>query len=78
MRHEGARGEWLRREEDQFDDGGVTHVVPDACPRLDMRRRSRRGVKLGVQAEGLSFHPMVTGEGKAGRVNMVNPRLMSR
>jgi hypothetical protein len=47
-------------------------------PHPDMRCRQRRGVKLGIKAQGLSFHPMVTGEGKVGRVNNREPSMMPR
>lgn len=37
-----------------------------ACFRLDVRRGRLRGAKLGVEAQGLSFHPRVTGKEKTG------------
>jgi transposase len=43
--------------------------VLGSCPFPDMRRWQRWGVKLRGQTEGLPFHPAVTGEGKAERVN---------
>jgi hypothetical protein len=43
-----------------------------------MRRRQRWGGKLGVQVQGLPLHPVVTGEGKAGRVNIREPSVMLR
>lgn len=49
-----------------------------ARPRSDMRRWQRRGVKLGGEAQGPSFHPGVTGKGKTGRVNVSEPLMMLR
>jgi hypothetical protein len=47
--------------------------VLDACLRSDVRRWQRRDAELRVQAHGLPFHPVATGEEKAGRVNVSEP-----
>jgi hypothetical protein len=52
--------------------------VPNACPHLDMRCWQRRGVKLGVKAQGAPSRPGTTGEGKAGRANNREPSMMPR
>jgi hypothetical protein len=51
-----------------------------ACPLPDVRcpAPGRLGAKLGEKPKVPSFHPGVTGEGKTGRVNDVNPCLMPR
>jgi hypothetical protein len=47
---------------------------------LNARSRSWRallvtaGCEAREEAQGPVFHPLVTGKGKAGRANMVNPR----
>lgn len=35
-------------------------------------------MELGVQAQGLPYHPVATGEGKTGRVNANEPLMMPR
>jgi hypothetical protein len=47
-------------------------------PRPDVRRWQRRGAELREEAQGPLFHPGVTGKGKAGRVNVSEPSMMSR
>jgi len=49
-----------------------------ARPHLDVRCLQGRGAKLEGEAQGSLFHPGVTGEGKAGRVNVSEPPLTPR
>ena len=49
-----------------------------ACPRPRRASLVTAGCEARGKAEGLLFHPGVTGEGKAGRVNVREPPMMPR
>lgn len=48
--------------------------VLNACPRSWHASLATAGCEAREKAQGLVFHPPVTGKGKTGRANHVNPR----
>jgi hypothetical protein len=78
VRHEVARDERTRGLEGRYDVGSV---VPDQCSRSVPTSTGVTGDKdvrsLRRKAQGFPFHPGITGNGKAGRVNASKlPRML--